>query len=104
MLKGQWTQPKRESRSARENEAAHEGNQIRVAKMVREKEPTAPEDPSVWRSASVREHEPTEKKIARENEPATTRRAREDEPAPEVNIWDPSVQPFDHCPMGCPCF
>ena len=103
VLKGQWAQPKRETRSARENEpAAREDNQMRVAKMVREDEPTTLEDPSVWRSASVREHEPTEKKIARENEPATTRRARKDEPAPEVNIWDPSRQPFDHCPMGCP--
>ena len=62
----------------------------RVAKMVKEDEPTTPRDPSVWELAtrddepvearfSVKENEPTERKIAREHEPATSRWARENE-------------------------
>ena len=72
--------------------------------MVREDEPTTLEDPSVWRSASVREHEPTEKKIARENEPATTRRAREDEPAPKLTSGTPPVSRLTTAPLAALCF
>ena len=54
VLKGQWAQPERESRSAGENEpAAQKDDHVRVAKMVWENEPTTPEDPSIWRLASV---------------------------------------------------
>ena len=105
VLKGQWAQPERESRSARENEpAAHEDNQIRVAKMVREDEPTTSEDPSVWRSASVREHEPTEKKIVRENEPATTRGLGKMNQPQRSTFGTPPVSRLTTAPWAAPCF
>ena len=113
VYKGHRAQPARESRSARDDEpTAHQGNfEGRVAKMVREDEPTTPRDPSVWELAtrddepvearsSVRENEPTERKIAREHEPATSRWAGENEPAPRVKPEDPCRMPFYHCPTG----
>ena len=106
VYKGHRAQPARESRSARDDEpAAQQGIfEGRIAKMVRE-DATTPRDPSVWELVtrddepvkarpSVREDEPTERKIAREYEPATSRWARENEPAPRVNKRTPAACRF----------